>query len=180
MGKYGADLMEEKWYQFEQILPLVQPCFGQSCVRKRIGDYGMLSVDFGQKIYHNKPRHADPFYGEWQFGSYHCAWRIFRENRLVLGSKSLFETHTEFDVALQAIEFGKLQNFEQFNAVDFVLTLDNALQIEFLTCSNDDDDETFHIFLPNNCILVYSLNKHWQYGKAIEANNSNQALDLAN
>lgn len=101
--------MIKQSYQFGQILPLIEPCFGQNCVHKRVGDYGYLSVDFGEKIYHNKSNHADPFYGEWQFGSYRCAWWIFRENRLVLGSKSLFETNQEFDEALQVIEFGNMK-----------------------------------------------------------------------
>lgn len=163
MGKCVVDLVDGKFYQFEQILPLIEPSFGQSCIRKRIGDYGMLSVDFGQKIYHNKPRNADPFYGEWQFGSYHSAWRIFKENRLVLGSKSLFKTNQEFDEALQSIEFGKLQNFEQLNNFDFILTLNNATRIEFLTCSNSGNDECFHIFLPSARFLSYSFNNFWKY-----------------
>ena len=152
-------------YTFEQILPLIKPSFGEACCRKRVGYYYSLSINFGEKIYHNKPRRADPFYGEWQFVCYHRMWKIFRSNHTILEGQNYSGTNDDLDNALQDIEFGRLISIFLNNANNLVLELDNDLSIEF-SPHLENTDERFYIFLPQNRCLKYHFIQGWEYGRS--------------
>lgn len=46
-------------YAFDDIYPLLQQNFGKRYCRKRVGYYNSLSVDFGDKTYHNRIKTTD-------------------------------------------------------------------------------------------------------------------------
>lgn len=151
-------------YTFEQILPLVEPSYGELCCRKRVGYYYSFAIDFGEKIYHNQKRNIDPFYGEWQFRTYNCKWKIIKDEKIILEGQNNLGTNEDVDNELQQIEFGRLVGISANKDLSLTLTLDNMISIEFFPYLTLGDEE-FHIFLPDNRCLVYHFSKGWQYGR---------------
>ncbi|MFZ2555082.1 hypothetical protein [Psychrobacter urativorans] len=148
-------------YTFEQVLPLIEGSYGETCCRKRVDYYYSLAVDFGKKIYHNKKRNVDSFYGEWQFRTYNRMWKIIKDEQVILQGQSNTGSNDDLDDLLQQIEFGRLINISINTDLDLVLELDNGLSIEFL--SRSKEEEICVIFLPNNGYLTYHFNQDWEY-----------------
>lgn len=150
-------------YKFEEIKFLVEKSFGEICCRKRVRFGNSISIDFGNKIFHNKPKMIDPFYGEWSFGCYHKIWKILKNNKIILEGQNDFDSYEKTDSLLQQIDFGRLIEVTVVDTLDIVMILDNDIRIEFLACSKNED--TFEVFLPYNKCLVYHANRGWEYGR---------------
>lgn len=151
-------------YTFEQVLPLIEGSYGEACCRKRVGYYYYLSIDFGEKIYHNRKRNVDPFYGEWQFRTYNRMWRIIKDDQVILQGQNNSGSNDDLDNMLQEIEFGRLVGISVNKEPSLTLTLDNGISIEFFPYLTLGDEE-FNIFLRKNRCLVYHFGKGWQYGR---------------
>ncbi|AMN66546.1 hypothetical protein AK825_01395 [Psychrobacter sp. P11G5] len=150
-------------YKFEEILPLIEKSFGEVCCRKRVRFGNSVSIDFGNKVSHNKSKMADPFYGEWSFSCYHKLWRILKGNKIILEGQNDFVNYEETDSILQQIAFGRLIEVTVINTLNIAMILDNDIRIEFLACSEEED--TFEVLLPHNRCLVYYASQGWEYGR---------------
>lgn len=151
-------------YTFKEILPLLEGSMGEVCCRKRVRFGDSISIDFGNRIFHNKPKMADPFYGEWSFGCYHKLWKVFRGNKIILEGQNDFDNYKETDSILQQTNFGRLIDITVVNTLDIAMILDNNICIEFLASRKEED--TFDVFLPQNKCLVYYANQGgWEYGR---------------
>jgi hypothetical protein len=141
------------------------PLIGKYCCRQRIGRGRSLSLGFGGKLPHSKPKTSDPFYGEWELGTYSAAWRIIREGRVVCGSLDAVDSIDELDERLQAIKLGKVLTIEVFSQFDLRVILDEDVCIDFI-CAAEDDDEMFHIFGPESLYIEYTCSDGWKVGKS--------------
>jgi len=122
-------------------------------------------MGFGEKVAHSKPKTEDPFYGEWEVGSYSSAWRIVREGRVVCGSSDVVDSIKDLDERLQAITLGSVMLVETLSLLDIRVKLDNGVFIDFI-CASKEDDEMFHIFGPENLYVEYACPDGWRIGKS--------------
>lgn len=150
------------YYSFKEVLPIIENLFGQECCKKNIGEFNALKIDFGDKIYHKRKSHL--FKGTYRVGSYNSAWRIFKKNELLFGSADVLGEYEEYNEYLENIELGILTNIILLNRLDLSLVFNNGFRIDYLFCNSKNED--FHIFLPKNKVLVYSIAKGWEYGKS--------------
>lgn len=138
---------------------------GKRCCRQRVGRGRSLSVGFGEKVPHSKPKTADPFYGEWELGTYSSAWRVIQEGRVVCGSSDVVDSIDELDERLQAIKLGAVLAIEALSQFDIRVKLDDEVCIDFI-CASAEDDEMFHIFGPESLYVEYTCSEGWKAGKS--------------
>jgi hypothetical protein len=122
-------------------------------------------VGFGKRVPHSKPKTADPFYGEWEIGTYSSAWRIIRAGRVVCGSSDVVDSIDELDERLQAIKLGAVVAVEALSQFDIRVKLDDEVFIDFI-CASEGDDEMFHIFGPERLYVQYTCPDVWKVGKS--------------
>lgn len=146
-----------------EVLNFLNTLTGKECCRKRVGEYGTLSIGFGEKIFHNKPNHLDNFYGEWEIGTYRASWRIVSEKTVLLGSRDLPDDSSSLDKMLEEIFLGKIKHFD-IGHFDIRVHLDNNIIIEFFCCSNDDDD-IFHIMDTKKTYFGFNPQNGWTIEK---------------
>jgi len=142
----------------------ISAMFGQPCCRKRVGRHRSLSLGFGEKVFHTKPM-KDPFYGEWEIGTYSAPWRVIQDNLLVCGSLEDVESIDELDAQIQIIEFGNISSVEMISCFDLRVILENNTYVEFLQVATGED-ELVHIFGPNSLYCEYAINAGWKIGRS--------------
>lgn len=151
-----------------QIENLLSNIKNKPCCRQRVGAWKSLSLGFGTKIFHEKNL-IDPYYGEWEIGTYSSAWRIIKDDDIAIGSRQASDSVVELNDMLQSIRFGHILNIQNMSKFDIRVLFDNNLMIEFLKMSNDRDDEAiFHVFGPENLYIEYK-NRTWVIGKSDRA-----------
>ena len=128
------------------------PAIGKPCCPQRVGRGRSLSVDFGERVLNQRDTTMDPFYGEWEFGTYSSAWRIVQAGHVVCGSSDIVDSISELNGRLRVIPFGAIVSLEQTSRFDIRLLLDGELSIDFM-CASNDGDHIFHIFGPNNIYI---------------------------
>jgi len=138
---------------------------GKRCCRQRVGRGLSLSVGFGEKVPQSESKAADPFYGEWEFGTYSSAWRVIQEGRVVCGSSDVVDSIEELDERLQAIKLGAVLAIETLSQLDIRIKLDGEIYIDFI-CASAEDDEMFHIFGPESLYVEYTCRDGWKVGKS--------------
>ena len=139
--------------------------FGKPCCRQRVWRPRSLSFGLGEKLNHGNPKLVDTFYGEWEIGTYYCAWRVIQKGRIILGSSEVVDSVDELDESLKRIEFGSILSLTQQGAFDVRAEFDMGLAVEFLTTTNHDD-ESFHIFGPQNLYIEFSIRGGWTKRRA--------------
>ena len=133
---------------------------GKPCCRQRVGEWRSLSIGFGEKVPHGSSKKIDPFYGEWEIGTYSSAWRIVRDGQILCASKDLVDSTEELDEKLQRIPLGTIVGVQALHQFDISVKLTDGVSIEFI-CVSTDDDEMFHIFGPNRLYVEYKYAKGW-------------------
>lgn len=147
------------------ILDIIKPILGKRCCRIRVGTSRSLSMGFGEKVYHNNPNLNDTFYGEWELGTYYCAWRVMKGNRILCGASDPDGSIEELNKNINSIEFGCLAAIIQLSDIDVRLESDSGIAVDFLATISDDD-EYFHIFCPNHLHIELSIGGKWSIGKS--------------
>jgi hypothetical protein len=150
-----------------QIEKLIEPMMGNRCCRQRVWRPRSLSLGFGEKVYHGNPKLVDDFYGEWEIGTYYCAWRVIKDNRILCGSSDAVDSLDELDAALKRIDFGCIRSLTQPTQFDVRVLFDTGIAVEFLATTSDDD-ESFHIFCPQNISVEFSIQEGWTIGKSVK------------
>lgn len=138
---------------------------GRQCCRQRIGRGGGLSVGFGDRVPHSKPKTVDTFYGEWEIGTYSSAWRIVQHEQIVCGSLDAVNSIEKLDEFLQTLKLGSVVAVEAISKFDIRITLNEGAHIDFM-CASNDDDEMFHIFGPESICVEYKCLGGWKVGKS--------------
>jgi hypothetical protein len=145
---------------------LITPVLGQECCRKKVGEFFNLSLGFGKKIPVplpiSKKRLNTEYYGEWEIGTYQKSWRIIKGQRIIHGGCEPFESEGDMDSEISRIAFGKVKAVYQLSQWDVRIELDSDWCIDFL--SVDPNEDTFHVFCPNNRIVLFKASVGWFVG----------------
>lgn len=140
---------------------------GEECCRQRVGGMRELSIELGKKVAHGRNLLDDYFYGEWKIGSYMSTWRIFEDGNLICAGQDDVDSIEELDKRLSSIKFGRLTSITNILPFDIRVSFDSGIQIDFLICTNEDDD-AFHIMGPDHLCMTWSLMHGWKIGKSNE------------
>lgn len=140
---------------------LLRDVRGLRCCRKRVGERRSLSIGFGAMQFHGDERLVDPFYGEWEFGTYYGAWRISRGPRVLCGSQDVVDSTQELHDRVERIELGCIVGVEMLTEFDVRVVLDGDLRIDFLGTHGESTEHVIHIFGPNDLYADYSIERGW-------------------
>ena len=144
----------------KDILNTIKPIFGKNCCRVKVGASKSLSMGFGEKFYHNNPKLNDDFYGEWEIGTYYCAWRALKGDKILCGVSDPIESIEELNKSINEIKFGALVSIKQLTNIDVRLEFDSGIVVDFLSTISDED-EYFHIFCPNDVCIELTTGGKW-------------------
>jgi hypothetical protein len=133
----------------KKIIKQIKPLIGKPSCRSEVGEWKTISLGFGEKIYHNNPNLREPYYGEWEAGTYSCAWRIRKGNNILIGSNNT-EKFDELNKKIKTLNFGYLERIEVRSEIDVEIILSNGIVIDIFATISDVDEEYFHIFCPDN------------------------------
>src|SRR3989442_543818 len=117
----------------DEVRAAIRRLIGKPCCRQRVSSPRSLSFGFGDKVYHGNPRLADSFYGEWEIGTYYCAWRVVKEKRLLCGSSDSVDSVAELNATLSQICLGAITAVDQISDFDVRVEFENGTTVEFLT-----------------------------------------------
>ena len=148
-----------------ELQELIKPLLGKPNCRKQVGYRKSLSFGFGKKLPHSNPKLRDAYYGEWEIGTYNCAWRILEDERIICGSNDPADSVNEIDSVIQSIEFGCITSLQQPNSIDVRIVCENKLSIDFFSAISDED-EVFHIFCPQHQHIQLIPSKGWSKGSS--------------
>ena len=146
----------------QEVSVLLNELVGQPCCRQRVHstNTNMLKLGFGDKVYHFRTSRIDNYSGEWELGTYNSEWQIVRGNTTLLKRA---DRSGSLDAELQKIELGSFVRFEHGENRVSVL-LDNGITIDFFSVV--DDDEFFHVFLPQYYYIQFSPRNDLAFGKS--------------
>jgi hypothetical protein len=148
-----------------QVEDAIRLMLGKRCCRQRVWRPRTLSLGFGDKVYHGNPKLVDTFYGEWEIGTFYCAWRVTQQDRILCGSTDAVDSLDELDAALKRIDFGCIQSLTQPTQFDVRAEFDTGIAVEFLATTSDDD-ECFHIYCPQSICVTFSIQEGWTIGRS--------------
>lgn len=135
---------------------------GQTCCRQSVGNDLSLFLGFGGIVFVRNPRGEAP-HGKWEIGSYRSAWRMIEHQNIVCGSKEAIESVEELRQQLVKLDGAKCLKIVMLTAFDVRVEFDKGLCVDFLGAFGDDD-EIFHVFLPQDRVVSYSLQGGWVLG----------------
>jgi|LakMenE01Jun11ns_1017448.scaffolds.fasta_scaffold9770642_2 hypothetical protein len=124
---------------------------------------GSISIGFGSMVHHGNAKLRDTYYGEWEIGSFHNAWR------LVSGSRVLCTGDTdEYQAQISESELEKnlskrIRRVYNLSTLDVRVDFGSGVCLDFLSVG-DAEDESFHIFCPNEQWLAFTPNRGWLLG----------------
>lgn len=133
---------------------------GRRCCCQRVGEHRSLRLGFGDKVSRSKMRVRDPFFGEWQLGTFTAAWRIVRNDQILLGSMNPVDSSADLDAELQKIQFGPVEHIEMLSRFCVRVHLEGDICIDFIAASNDDS-EMFFILKPDTHDMEYRCTAGW-------------------
>jgi len=149
----------------EQIREFLKPLLGKRCCRQRVSSPKALHLGFGEKMYHRNPKLVDNFYGEWEIGTYYCAWRLVRDGKILCGSDDAVDSVEELDASLKELELGAILSIQQIGNLDVRVELDTGVTIDFLATTSNGTDECFEI---NNGlsrqVAEFTVGNGWKIG----------------
>lgn len=137
---------------------------GAECCRQRVGRGRSLSLGFGERVHHGKSELEDTFYGTWELGSYYPIWRILINDDIVMGHADAFDSISDMNEILSRIKIGRLKNVMMLNHLDISIECEGDIHIEFMPATSDEDD-VFHVFLPNNIFVGFQPKRGWLLDK---------------
>ena len=147
-----------------KVREISEQLIGAHCWRRQVGRGRSLSLGFGGKI-RSTSQLSDKTYGEWEAGTYRCAWRVTKDGAVICGSQDSVTSIEELNAAVDAIELGRFASLIQLTAIDVRIQFDSGFAVEFLSTLSDGD-ECFHVFCPKNVYVEFSSKGSWTVGKS--------------
>ena len=140
----------------------IEQVIGQMCCRQHIGDHRSLRLGFGE-IVRVKTARGEADYGKWEIGTYHCAWRIIHDQKIVCGSQDVVESIDELRRAISVIKWGRCSAIRQLTDMDVRVEFDNGVFVDILATISDED-EVLHLFCPDKVVVTFSIPDGWVAG----------------
>jgi uncharacterized RDD family membrane protein YckC len=130
-----------------EVVSILRPIIGLPNCRTDVGEHKSLSFGFGERVYHGNNRLRTSFYGEWEIGTYHSAWRVVKGNSILLARGDLGSS--EYLAArLSQIPLGSILALLQPSPLDLRIELNNDVIVEIYANTSDPEDDFFHMFFP--------------------------------
>ena len=149
----------------DQVNEFLKPMFGKPCCKQRVSEPRGLRLGFGEKLYHQNQKLIDPYYGEWELGTYYCAWRVVKAGRVLCGSDDSVESASELNAALASIQFGAILKVEQLGGVDICVSFDTKIAVDFFATTSDETDECIEIIhSPSHTAVEFTVGSGWLIG----------------
>jgi hypothetical protein len=146
---------------------ILENIIGKESCRQRIGEWKSIRFGFGRKIPHSN-KAPDPFYGEWEVGTYSSNWEIYSDNKLLFSSHQNRLSKIELDRQIQELCLGSIIKIELINDnSDVNIILDNHINICFYEMRNEEDTEVVHFFAPDNIYIEFHPKNGWVVEKSI-------------
>ncbi|WP_309382245.1 hypothetical protein [Paludisphaera borealis] len=141
----------------EAVKALLAGLVGRPCCLQHVGHCARLSLGFGDVV-QDTPRPR----GEWQIGTYYCAWRVVRGERILCGSSDAIIDPEGALKVLRSIPWGRFEGIWQPTEMDVRIELSDDVSVDFF--STIVDDCTVDIFRPNKTVISFSPAKGWEVG----------------
>ena len=142
------------------ISEIISKMVGLHCCRQRVGEWKVISIGFGKKVYHDDKTLIDPFYGEWEIVAYNASWRVTKGDEILCSSNDLDSTD-ELNEVFSHITLGTLSAIQKVSKFDVCLVFDKNINVEFMAMSRDSEDELVRIFGPDQIIADYFVKAGW-------------------
>ena len=146
---------------------------GQTCCRQYVGSDLSLFIGFGGIIFVKNIRGTSYPHGKWEIGTYRSAWRMIENQRIICGSKCLFDSVEELRQKIVKLEGAKCTGIRMLTEFDVRIEFDQGYCVDILGVFGDED-ELFHMFLPQRRVLALSIGGEWS------AEDDNSPLHLRN
>lgn len=145
-----------------EIADKLRPLLGVPCTLKRLQSYRELFVDFGPL----KPskRHSEREYADWHIFVDWNGWRFMKDGLVLCGRNDVVGNIQELDANVRAIELGAFAGMAALNEFDVRVFFSCGSMLDLLTTYSDPTSELFNFFIPDNEIILYSLEKGWEIG----------------
>jgi hypothetical protein len=140
----------------------IESICGKKFCSANVGKHNRLSIGFGEKTSHNIERLADKYLCEWRIGTYYSSWRIIRDGKIILGSNDSNDFEY-LNSQLNELDFKEIVEITNYNPLDVQVVLKNDMIIQFINTVSDED-ETFHMFCPENLCVVFTTEGLWKIG----------------
>lgn len=123
-----------------------------------------LWLGFGQKLFHQNAKLIDPYYGEWEIGTYYCAWRVTKGGQILCGSTDAVDSIEELDFAIKKIAFGRILSLVQSSTFDIRAEFDTGVAIDFLATISDEAECFGILHGPGNLAVEFTIAQGWASG----------------
>jgi hypothetical protein len=144
-------------YQLEAVIADLK---GKLCCCQRVGEHRSLRLGFGKKLNRSRMAVRDPFFGEWQIGTYTAAWRIIHDDKILLGSMNPVNSCAELDEELAKIQFGPVLDIDASSRFCVRVSLEGGMFIDFMAASNDES-EVFFVLQADGHDIEYRSTIGW-------------------
>lgn len=149
-----------------KITNAITAIYGKKFCSAKVGNHKSLSIGFGEKTPHNIERLDDKYRCEWRIGTYYSSWRIIRDGKIILGSNDSNDIEY-LNCQLNALDFKEIAEISNYTLLDIQVVLRDDMIIQFINTISDED-ETFHMFCPDNTCVIFSTEGSWEVGPSNE------------
>lgn len=147
----------------DSIQRLLDELYQEDRCRIQVLPKGSISIGFGRRIPHGRPKLRDKYYGEWEIGSFHSAWRLVSGSRILYTGDT---KHCETNIIEHELETHlsrRICRVYSLTAFDVRVVFESDICLDFLSVG-DASDETFHLFCPKNQWVAFMPNQGWVQG----------------
>jgi len=138
----------------------VASLYGKSWCNAVVGNFKSLSLTFCKTV-NTGPENAE-IVREWKISTYYCSWRIIRNNMIILGSNDSNDLNL-LNQELSKIIFKEVIFITNYTAHDVNVLFEDGTSINFINTISDND-ETFHMFCPDNIYIKFNSQGAWEIG----------------
>lgn len=142
-----------------ELADMLKSIVGMTITTRFIGKGNRFSIGFGIV---SKKTTVD--HGEWEIGTYDCAWRVLKDGAIIVASDDAVESQQDLLDIFESCNIGEFVGLHHLTALDTRFTFSRGC-IDIL-CSISDDDQILHIFFPESVVAIFSISKGWVLGRS--------------
>lgn len=149
----------ESQADIEKILTLISGIKGQKCWDVRYFYDQSISLDIGQKIYHEGTKTV---FGEWWLNTCATNFALFREKQLLVTES---DERQEVKKQLELIRDTTVESIQiDLAMLDLTIKFSGEIYLELRVTAEDDEYEEipyWSIFTPDRKVISVGPNRHW-------------------
>lgn len=129
-----------------------------TCCQASVHVGNQLSLDFGNKIYFNKPPLKGLFHGEWTITTEMSSWRLVRDDIVICGDGDGVDEQTSLNELLGRV----IVELSQTSLFDIRLLFDCGYEVHILAQSSAGYYASF--FTPEDQVVTFGSDNEWLQG----------------